>query len=555
MCKELKTIVAYTDGSDIAGHADHVGGTGSGIHAYGYNIPIGEQALAIYKQRKMPELLLDYAVVDELPECIGDREYKNLTKNNQEVKSISINDLDIMLMECYHPQLKATSQVGELIAFVNAIKCPIKATEEYIILTDSMYLKQGIEDWMEGWKKKGWTKSTGGPIGNVTIWKEIYSIVQDLKHRGIRLSIVKIKGHSDRFGNDEADRLAGKGSSTAVNLGADDGSTPSDYLPMWEIAPYEINDEVLESSGENEEDTSEEVEVVIKKPKKIKDEDKLLPLLLRQKYLYTIGGEEIPQFKIGGENLYRYYGGDHAKSKDDRLLLGKAYPDAIQYITFVSEKTPILDKLTEETHNRTWDNIPMMYRSNLVYLVNGTFLNQERFNQRFVYSDDMEDLVYNNLYNELYMDEKNWLTVAVRPPMLSLRAFDLADRFTDWFRDLVKSKYKSTPKMGVSDITDLFFEGDKAKPTNFYRAIDKACKLKAPIPGTDKTIDITTPRDIAIPNRTYLNKLAKHNLKMYLVTRRETNNAFRYYILLDSDLGKQMVASYYSSLRVYGVDS
>ena len=536
---KFKVVVAYTDGSHVAGVGDHSGGTGSGIHAYAYNVPPTEQHKLLCEKNNVKYIEDKVVPVLELSESIGDEAYSNIPKKDIKNNPISINDLELTLIELSWPQFPTTANVGELNAFIALMTSEIEA-DKYYVYVDSTYLMDPInKGWLSNWKKNNWTNSSGA-VKNKELWVKIDEI---MAKNGKKVEIRKIKGHSGRLGNDLADNLAGLGSNTAINEINREGHSGASLLPKWTIEKY--------TAGAGEV-IVEDVTVGNRKPKKVKDEEKFIPTPLRQKYLYGYGGEKTPVVELQGEQWFRFYGGDHAKVKDDRLLLGKAYPDSIQYVTFMQNDCTTVSDLINECHERTWEGVPLMYRCNLVYMINGTFVNQQKFNRRFIDNkSDFSTLTYLKDYNELMFDENNWVVVANKPPMLSYRAMDLSDTLTNWYKDFLDTEYKGNKKYGVKDITNQFFI--LGKPTKFYRDIDKFIKLMAPVPGTDKEIDVILPKNIAIPERRYLNSLAKEgDLKIYLVTRRETKNAFKFFIVLETEDFKQLIISYYSSLRIHG---
>ncbi|NHB57822.1 DNA polymerase III subunit epsilon [Acinetobacter sp. 194] len=95
-----------------------------------------------------------------------------------------------------------TNNRMELSAAIEGIRfCPQDA--QLIIWTDSNYVKRGITEWIEGWKKKNWKD-----VKNPDLWKELDAVCQ-----GRQIEWNWIKGHAGHAGNEMADHLA--------NLGAD----------------------------------------------------------------------------------------------------------------------------------------------------------------------------------------------------------------------------------------------------------------------------------------------------------------------------------------------
>ncbi len=102
----------------------------------------------------------------------------------------------------YGGEAETTNNRMELTAAIEGIKfCPNDA--KLIIWTDSKYVKQGITEWIHGWKKKNWKD-----VKNPDLWKLL-----DATCQGREIEWNWIKGHAGHPGNEMADQLA--------NLGAD----------------------------------------------------------------------------------------------------------------------------------------------------------------------------------------------------------------------------------------------------------------------------------------------------------------------------------------------
>lgn len=107
--------------------------------------------------------------------------------------------------EIYAGERSTTNNIQELKGVINALKA-LKTTHIPVELyCDSAYVVNGINQWVKGWKRNGWTKK-GGEIKNLELWKELDRLValQD------DLQILKVRGHSGNEGNERADYLANK---------------------------------------------------------------------------------------------------------------------------------------------------------------------------------------------------------------------------------------------------------------------------------------------------------------------------------------------------------
>ena len=71
------------------------------------------------------------------------------------------------------------------------------------MLTDSKYVKNGINDWIFNWKKNGWRTASKKPVKNRDLWQELDQLVQNYN-----INWKWVKGHSGNIGNERADELA-----------------------------------------------------------------------------------------------------------------------------------------------------------------------------------------------------------------------------------------------------------------------------------------------------------------------------------------------------------
>ncbi|MBC6413890.1 MAG: ribonuclease HI [Chromatiales bacterium] len=71
------------------------------------------------------------------------------------------------------------------------------------IITDSRYLKDGIELWLAGWKKNNWHNSQKKIIKNVDLWMQL-----DQLNSRFRVKWEWVKGHSGHPKNEYVDQIA-----------------------------------------------------------------------------------------------------------------------------------------------------------------------------------------------------------------------------------------------------------------------------------------------------------------------------------------------------------
>ena len=95
----------------------------------------------------------------------------------------------------------STNNRMELTAALHGIQ-KIPPEKRIILVTDSQYLKNGVEKWMEEWKSRNW-KRKGGKLANVDLWKQLS---EELSIRNVHWHWVR--GHAGNHFNEMVDRLA-----------------------------------------------------------------------------------------------------------------------------------------------------------------------------------------------------------------------------------------------------------------------------------------------------------------------------------------------------------
>ena len=106
------------------------------------------------------------------------------------------------LNELKGSQQQTTNNRMELIAVIEGLKS-IKKHSHIQITTDSMYVKNGINQWINNWKKNGWRTAAKKPVKNKDLWQELDELVQNYS-----IKWLWVKGHSGHPGNERADQLA-----------------------------------------------------------------------------------------------------------------------------------------------------------------------------------------------------------------------------------------------------------------------------------------------------------------------------------------------------------
>ncbi len=102
-------------------------------------------------------------------------------------------------------ELNTTNNRMELRAVIEALNA-LKRPSDVVVHTDSKYVQQGISEWIEGWKKRGWRKADKSPVLNVDLWQAL-----DEARQRHTIEWRWVKGHAGHTGNERADQLANRG--------------------------------------------------------------------------------------------------------------------------------------------------------------------------------------------------------------------------------------------------------------------------------------------------------------------------------------------------------
>lgn len=104
--------------------------------------------------------------------------------------------------EIYGAEQHTTNNRMELTAAIRALQALTQKSKVHIT-TDSQYVRQGILNWVKGWKARGWVTASKTPVKNKDLWQELDELTQ---LHNIEWSWVR--GHTGHPENELADRLA-----------------------------------------------------------------------------------------------------------------------------------------------------------------------------------------------------------------------------------------------------------------------------------------------------------------------------------------------------------
>lgn len=107
--------------------------------------------------------------------------------------------------ELFGGEADTTNNRMELKAAIEALNA-LKRPSKVRLVTDSVYVRDGVTKWIHGWKKNGWRTADKKPVKNAELWQAL-----DEAAKRHTVEWVWVKGHNGDPGNERADALARAG--------------------------------------------------------------------------------------------------------------------------------------------------------------------------------------------------------------------------------------------------------------------------------------------------------------------------------------------------------
>jgi ribonuclease HI len=107
--------------------------------------------------------------------------------------------------EGFGAEMETTNNRMELQAVIEGLLA-LKRPARVKVVTDSSYVKNGMESWIEGWKARNWMRKTSNglkPVKNVDLWQKLDRVRQIHD-----VTFEHVKGHSGHPENERCDTLA-----------------------------------------------------------------------------------------------------------------------------------------------------------------------------------------------------------------------------------------------------------------------------------------------------------------------------------------------------------
>ncbi len=102
-------------------------------------------------------------------------------------------------------EAETTNNRMDLLAAIAALEA-LDRPSAITLVTDSAYVKNGVTQWIHGWKRNGWRTAAKKPVKNDDLWQRL-DTAQD-RHD---VTWEWVKGHAGHPENERADKLARDG--------------------------------------------------------------------------------------------------------------------------------------------------------------------------------------------------------------------------------------------------------------------------------------------------------------------------------------------------------
>ncbi|CAE7863452.1 rnhA [Symbiodinium necroappetens] len=99
-------------------------------------------------------------------------------------------------------EARTTNNRMELTAVIQGLR-HIKEPAKVEIYSDSKYVLEGLESWLDNWIKRGWKTASKKPVKNEELWRDLDELrkIHDLTFHWVR-------GHDGHPENERCDQLA-----------------------------------------------------------------------------------------------------------------------------------------------------------------------------------------------------------------------------------------------------------------------------------------------------------------------------------------------------------
>lgn len=99
----------------------------------------------------------------------------------------------------------STNNIMEMTAVAKGLeKCLEHGIIDVCVYTDSVYVMKGMNEWIHGWKKRGWKTASGAQVKNKELWMRL----DELRGKFSTVEMHWVKAHAGNVHNEWVDTEA-----------------------------------------------------------------------------------------------------------------------------------------------------------------------------------------------------------------------------------------------------------------------------------------------------------------------------------------------------------
>lgn len=487
--EQQEGLVAYTDGSAILERR----AWGAGIHGYRYQIDSEKPSKA------GAWLLTTHGYILQ-------KDWEALKIRPGQVRALEYFDIVVSSKE------DGTNNIGEMQALITILHHALLATNirRLHVLADSELVKNGVNQWMDKWAQNHWKTANGAPVKNVERWKEIRTLVHQLRDKGVKFEITWVRAHNDNYGNVRADYLAAIGTNRSLMKDEQIDHRVTDPL-RYHKTLHEIH-----------------------------------PLLSYKRLYYNTDTE----FNTKG----RYY---MTSWSGNDYIHGRRMGDVTFCVLQLKEPEPIIESIID--HQCSMKDVEY---NTLVFLKMDRVKNAdvlqylERYGTICLRPDDRN-------HNLNFMDRKP-VSIESRPGELPMRAVETLNHLDDLLnRYYTFKETRVYPEDGANyqlrEITDHFYDVEQKKVGK--TVVDKKVLKKAfgvGVKNTDITMEEKSDDTTKVvkyvlsftddlPGRNAMKRMEALNPSVFLLTWRAAANVISYAVVIDADDAVGIWSNYFAN--------
>lgn len=504
--------VVYTDGGGLLGnpHQNIPNTAGYGIHGYLYvNTPTKTGAgVTGYTLSNY-----GYIANNQLSHPLTG--YNIYKPEMGELRFTPYHAQPVVYFEGLGGLCDATNNVGEATAFLKALDVIERAAKEVPLKyahfrIDSKYVINGILSRFD-YIANNWVNKTGKVVANKDLWVEISARLEELSSLGLEVTVEWVKGHSDFFGNIQADKLATAGLVAASN---------QHYFEHLKIMPAQGK----WSSG-NAVDFKEHPEYYF---------------MVDANWYYD------PQYPITENEmgLKTLCFGNHDKQEN----IGQPKGDTFLSVAMVKEIPKTMERMISIA--RKLDRIDSGLETHGMFYAQSNVLLKPDFAEQLNTFDECL-LHVNSTKKMIKTYDKKEVLSRVHPPYISFKQMEKFSELNTLLHRVIKGELQ--PHEHLNDVTDVFYEKtvNKKGKVSFKVKIDNEPFLKQNVVVNvndannvycELSSNVTLTYGITAPRRRVISGLKDFDPKIYILTSLfERQVGFRYYFIIELPTGEYSI--------------